>query len=413
MKSLPRSPRFFWWIMVLVAVSYFGFFVFFPQLLKYVAINHFDIWFLDALALLTSNDAVAHGLNPYVPNPLDPLGRPHVYTHWWLGLGQFGLGRQHIFWFGLVQVVAFFLAAVADLHPRSWRETAWYLAILCSSPVLLAINRANNDIVVFLLLFPVVPCLLDHRRIMRLFPCFLLAVATGLKFYPAVAGLVLLAGSETREVRVRLTIAVLLLAIVAIDLVPDLQRMKGLVPRADGLMSFAAMNVFQMVGLKGWHVIAGIAGALVAIVMIFLRWTPLREWKVTPQHQGDWLRFILGTVLLTGCFFSGTNYAYRWVFALWLAPLLWRLINEPDVPAASRRFARVTAIMLVIALWADPVFAVVIHQWMGVAQLDRILHWANVFFVIEQPFTWCFFICLLGWLTHFVRQNLGAVFRTR
>ncbi|NJS15768.1 MAG: hypothetical protein HC788_15795 [Sphingopyxis sp.] len=68
----------------------------------------------------------------------------------------------------------------------------------------------------FLLLFPVVPCLLDQRRLVRLFPAFLLAAATGLKFYPAVGGLVLLAGWNAREVRVRLTITVLLLAIVAI-----------------------------------------------------------------------------------------------------------------------------------------------------------------------------------------------------
>lgn len=413
MKALSASSPVFWWAMVFLTVAYNGIFVLFPHWYQYVGVNHFNIWFLDALALLTSNDALALGLNPYVPNPLDPLGRPHVYSHWWLGLGQIGLTRQHIFWFGLVQVLAFFLAAVADLRPRSWRETAWYLAFLCSSPVLLAINRANNDIVVFLLLFPVVPCLLDHRRLVRLFPAFLVTVATGLKFYPAVAGLVLLAGWDAREVRARVTVTVLLLAIVAIDLIPDLQRMHGLVPRADGLMSFAAVNVFRPLNLTGGQVSATMAAIVLVIAALFFRWTPLREWKMPSPRDADWLRFVLGAALLTGCFFAGTNYAYRWIFALWLAPFLWRLASEPDVPRAVRRFAQVTALLLVLVMWVDPVVAVAIHHWLGAMEGARIRQWADLVFVIEQPFTWVFFACLLGWLTHFIRTNLGPVFTGR
>ena len=45
---------------------------------------------------------------------------------------------------------------------------------------------------------------------------------------------------------------------------------------------------------------------------------------------------IVGAALLTGCFLAGTSYGYRWIFALWLAPLLWRLPPPNWKPHAPR-----------------------------------------------------------------------------
>src|SRR6185295_13350101 len=82
----------------------------------------------------------------------DPLLRYHVYSDWWLALSGLGLGRQHNFLVGTTWVGAFAVTAWMTARPRHWREAIWLATLLVSPPVLLAVNRANNDLVIFVLL---------------------------------------------------------------------------------------------------------------------------------------------------------------------------------------------------------------------------------------------------------------------
>lgn len=406
----PTSVK-WWWGMVAVATGYFALFFFFPALFPFVGVNHFGVWFLDTFAILASNDALRLGLDPYQPNPLDFFGRKHVYTHWWLGLSRFGFGRSDYFWLGLVQGIAFFAAAVAGLRPRSRSEMGWYLVFLCSTPVLLVLNRANNDLVVFLLLAPVVPCLLDQRRLVRLFPAFLIAIATGLKFYPAVAGLVLLAAAPSRtEVRVRLTVVTLLLAVVGCSLIPDFARMGSVVPKAEGLMTFGLVNFLAPLSLD--HASGVIALAFVGLIgAVFYFSSVFHGWEIPAEHRADWLRFVLAAALLTGCYLTGTNYAYRWIFSLWLAPFLWRISREHVAPAKVRKLARLTGLLLVVMLWMDPAASFILTALKKTVPGSKLIAGADIVFLIEQPLAMACFVCLIGWLAYFCRERIPAIVR--
>ena len=397
----PRVSLRFWWMLGAVALIYFGSFAVFPRLFPFVGVNHYGVWFLDSFAILASNDALARGLDPYVPNALDYFNRPHVYSHWWLGLGKLGLTRADNFWLGSLLGLAFFFAVLARLRPRAPLEMLWYLAILCSSPLVLALERANNDLVVFVLLGPVVPCLLHANRWWRLVAVALIAMAAGLKFYPAIAGLLLLFGRDVREVRGRLVIAVAALGVVGVSLVPDLAQFSGLAPRAKGLMTFGSVHLLEAFGLSGRA--ATVLGLVAAAVVVagFLRWQVLADWEFPADYRADWLTFLLGAALLTGCFFTGTNFGYRWVFAIWLAPLLWRLPRDARVPAAVRKFATVTAALLVWVLWADGLLSALLGRFSSTVSGATLFQWADGFFLIEQPLLWAFFAALLGWLSHF------------
>ncbi|MSU24621.1 MAG: hypothetical protein EXS32_12470 [Opitutus sp.] len=404
--TAPPSPRWLWGALGVIAAAYFASFAFYPGLFTLLGVNHYGVWFLDSFAILASNDALARGLDPYVPNALDYFNRPHVYSHWWLGLGKLGLTRADNFWLGLSLVIAFFAAAVAWLRPREPRELLWYLAIFCSSPILLAINRANNDLVVFVLLAPVVPLLLHAGRWVRLGAVFLIAVAAGLKFYPAIAGLVLLTGDDAREGRGRVLIAVVALAVVGANLRPDLAQFGGLAPRAEGLMTFGARNLLEPLGFSGWRATALGLGCAAVVVAAFLRSRRFAGWEIAPGDRADWLAFTLGAALLAGCFFTGTNYAYRFVFALWLAPLLWRLPRDARAPAAVRRLAALTGGLMLYTLWADGVASAALARFHGHVPADTLVRWADRFFLLEQPLVWAFFCCLLGFLAHFARGGL-------
>ncbi len=189
--------------LALLSAAYFAAFAWKPKLFFVLGVEHFDRWFVDTFALLASNDAVTRGLNPYANNPLDYFGRPHVYSHWWLHLRDLGLTRADSQWLGLGLVSIFFVAALWRLRPQVPTQLLWYLAVICCSAVVLALDRGNNDLVIFILLTPLVPCLLSRFRLVRLLAPFLVMAAAMLKYYPAAAGLVVLACADRSELRSR------------------------------------------------------------------------------------------------------------------------------------------------------------------------------------------------------------------
>ncbi len=403
------SPRRLWWLLVAVALGCYAGFACFPGLFFYVGVNDYGRWFLDSYAILASNDALGLGRDAFSYNPLDPFGRAHVYSHWWLHLRDVGLTRANNLAVGGAWALAFFLAAIAFLRPRTLREVGWQLLVLCSPPVLLALNRANNDLVIFALLAPVVPCVLASSRGVRWLALPLIAFATGLKFYPAVAGLVLLALAEPRDARALVAACLLVLALVAWNVVPDLPKLNAAQLMAEGIMTFGAANGLVALGLGGaWGQLAMLA--LVAGVVLWAWRTDFfAGWSVAAADRGAWVAFILGAALLTGCFFTGRNFAYRFIFAVWMAPLLWRLPRDEHAPPRVRRLAAVTAGLLLAALWIDPTASLVLGSLIGHVRGDAIGRWADRLFLGEQPITWAFFLCLLAFLAHFTRGGVQVL----
>jgi len=406
-----RPLRRGWLWLASLAAAYLTAFAFYPRLFFAIGVNHYDAWFLDTFALLASNDAVSRGLDPYAPNPLDYFHRPHVYSHWWLHLRDFGLTRADVMWLGLTLAVAFLAAALWRLRPHTLRQLLWYGAVLCSSPVLLALDRGNNDLVIFVLLTPVVPCLLSGRPAWRLVAPFLVTAAAMLKYYPAAAALVLLAAPDARELRSRLVITLLLLTFAGLSVAGDLADFGALAPRPEGLMSFGATSFFNELGWTGWAPKLLCVGAGLAAAAYCWNRRPLQDWAPTPAQRADWLHFVLGAALLAGCFFTSRNFAYRLIFSVWLAPLLWLLARDAASPPRIRRLARGTMGLLLIALWWGPIGSAILFRLIGAVGHATLMLLAKWIFLVEQPFDWALFLCLLVFLTHFARGGLDPLRR--
>ncbi|HEX2853055.1 MAG TPA: hypothetical protein VHO24_07450 [Opitutaceae bacterium] len=398
-----------WACFVFVLLGYWAVMFSHPEWFSYLGIRHYGTWFIDLFAILASNDALAQGLDVYARNPLDFFGRPHVYSAWWLGLGRFGLTRLDNVWLGCVIGSAFFAAAAMRLRPRSLGELLWYLAIAGAPPMLLAVERANNDLVIFLLLTPLVPCLLSTRWALQAVAVLLIALAAGLKFYPAAAALLLLAPDAPRTVRWRLVGAGLALVVVAVAVAPDYLRLRHLLPPVEGLMNFGSLHAFTPFGLGGATVQAITLGVIFATVAGWWRVGIFGDWEIPPAMRAHWLHFILGAVLLCGCFFADSSYAYRWIFALWLAPWLWGVVRETGTPRAVRRVAGLTMGLLAAVLWIDPLTEGLLRHVFNQRPPEETQRMAQTVFAIEQPLVWVLFICLLGFLTHFLRISWRSI----
>ena len=243
--AAPSSPaRWRLWL-VLLAVGWNGIFMFTNVGWKVFGLDiggfagQYPL-FMDSMAVLAAAETHHRGGNPFKPMWLDPFHRVHSYSSWWFGLGDLGLTRADNGWFGGLLVLAFAVAVGLRLRARASGEFWWLLGTVGSLPFLIATRRANNDLVVFVLLAPLVPCLLHPSRLVRLAAPFLIAVAAGLKYYPLVAGVALLAEPDRRYRRFRLGVLALLLLMVGLSVGGDLKYLAASQPDVEGYQGFGA-----------------------------------------------------------------------------------------------------------------------------------------------------------------------------
>ncbi len=389
--------------MILGCLAVYGLCWRLPQVMAFAGVSNEGVWFLDTYAILAALDAKRQGLDPYVYNPLNYFGGTHVYSDWWFALVPLPLTRADSLWLGGLVIAAALVAAWSVLKPRNWREVAWSLAVLCSAPVILGLNRANMDFLFFAILSGCVPAMLSRVQWRRVTVApVLVAFATGLKYYPAVAGLIVLAARGIRERLVAVGVMAGLLVCVGISVAPSLSHYTS-DQLPGGLYTFGSLVSLRAAGLSNTAAVGCtvllLAGAGGWIALAILR----RSWKTRVEQPRDYYFFILGAVLLTGSFVATVNYGYRWLYAVWMIPFLCRA-NAAEENGAVNRLLFLTRLLLAVALWSDVCVAMILNQ--TVHSLAVANRWIGLFSALQQPVIWGLFVCLSGWLVHFVGVQL-------
>lgn len=437
--------------LVLIVAGYFGFCWWQPEWMALMGVGKIEVWFLDLRAVLAASDAHALGIPPGARNPLDFFHQPHVYSDWWFALGKLHLARTDHLWLGGLLGVGFLAVALLQLPARSAGELGWSVALLCSPPMVFGFNRANADLLMFILLSAVAPALISPRAWLRWSAVAAIVTATGLKFYPAAALLLLLVPNRPRrEIVAQLMVGAIAIAAIAITQADTLVRYVG-EPTPSGFFTFGAEIAPRLVGAPSWVATAFVAALLLLPAGYWWRhqgngipaadatgWShrlgpPLFDLvpgsghvaggeptggalhpsehppagPVTPTlpPPADHLRFILGAVVLTSCYFATVNYAYRAVCVIWMAPFLWRVWSAPAAAAAPRRLCRLTGVLLSIMLWFDAICCLLINttRVLDAEQVDR---WTNRLLLLEQPIIAALVITLLGFILPFARDAL-------
>lgn len=379
----------------------------FPGSMTLLGINDSGRWFLDSFAILAANDAVRLGLDPLGPNPIDILGRGHVYSDWWLFLGHLGLTRDHNFWFGITSVGLFLLVALVGLKPGSYQEALLATLMMLSPPFLMAINRANNDLLIFALVGGGLLLLQPAMGAWRW--CVLgvaVALATGLKYYPLVAMAAF--GLMVRPMRLMLVITsgVGLLVLGALNLVAD-DVPWGMFELPESVYIFGAPELLRDLAL------GRLGTTLLALLIIGLVGCGLAAKRITSgladEDTGSIrmrMMFAMGALLLTGCFIAGNSYAYRWIFALWLWPWLWQRAQG----GTRSQSARLALILAGISLWADGLFCLSINLW-GALNVETYERWREAWMYCTHPVNWLLMGLLAGWLIDALGKTLRTLHR--
>lgn len=379
----PEAPRVALVGLVLVGLCVL---VLFPTLKRRLGIFDQGMWFLDSYAILASSDAVRAGLDPSQPNPLDVFQRQHSYSNWWFLLGDAGFTRDDNFLIGGSWVVAFLVAAFAGLRPASWRQAALGALALLSPPVVLAVNRANNDLVVYALLAAGLWGLREARPARLLLFALMLVLATGLKFYPFIAGAALLAVRPPRFGLAATVLSLLAAGLTLASVWTDFR--KAVFPAPMEVYTFGAPLIFRDLGWTGPGAL--LTGMLLiglgAVVCVWRGWV-IRLDDPQPELRAR-LAFGVGATLLVGCFLAGISHSYRLIFVLFLLPLLWRIASGPVV--------RWLGGLLAALLWLDGLYCLTTNLLIGPMPLAELVRRQVIWRFLTQPLAWAAMAVLAG-----------------
>jgi hypothetical protein len=278
--------------------------------------------FLDLHAVMSAIECWHRGVDVYAQNPCDVFGRLHIYSPLWLRLppvfGDPALLRP----LGLLLAVAFAASLLwLPAPPRGRAELAVLLAT--ASPVVaFALERANADLLIFLLV--VAGALLAARgQAARIGGYALFLLGALLKFYP----LVLLAVVLRERPRVVFALVLVAAAIVQTSLGAfgdETRRAIGNIHiQALFWGSFAAHNLPRGLLLAtGSMVAAALAlAAGMGVAALAIRRVAGVQGLATMDPVTRSLLLVCGT-LVVGCFLAGENIEYRAIFLLPTLPAL-------------------------------------------------------------------------------------------
>lgn len=339
--------------------------VYFDTLRAIGALRTFDIkpWyfpFLDAHAVLSAAQCQREGINVYIENPCDVLGRVHVYSPIWLSLVPRFLSTADTARVGVVLDLAFILSLAAVLRPGSWREGVLFSAAVFSPTTIYAVERANNDVAIFIFV-SVGSVLLGGKYLWRVFGYSCYLIAGMLKYYPLIVLVLVLRESAIRILYIELFSAIIVVAaiyyynhefIFALGNIPRLSYFMNTFSAQN--LPYGLLNVFWGDGSVAHRLIGSIILVVLVLSSIAVAWKKACD---LGHRDIDWSdletrNLIIASLLLTGCFFAGQNEGYRGVFLLLALPGMVRLQSSVNDPSAKGWLSQMIRLCVVI-MWSE------------------------------------------------------------
>ena len=306
-----QTPRLFifGWFAVLFAILYAGW----TSTWQTLRIPTMSPPFADMRTVQGSLSSLDSGLNPQISNPGDPWNRRMNYPSSWSWIAK-ALGLQHesnFLIFVSATIAAFLLCCYFLLRQY---PSITLLLMSFSNATLLAVERGNNDLVVFTLLFLAASSPVAVSMIAMF-------AATSLKIYPLLA-LPAFLGNP------RHAAGMALLVIIAIAIVwPELSAIRSATPTSSSLSygtPSIATGLLHKFGISLPHVVLTVALITASFTMLALSWVKARLATVdTNKHEK--MLFLAGACIYVGTFILSSNWDYRLIFLLLCVPFLMKI----------------------------------------------------------------------------------------
>jgi len=315
----------------------------------------FEFPFLDTHYALSSLQCWHHGVDVYLTNPCDALGRTYAYSPALLWAQVFALGTSDTQIAGLIVDGLFLLSLFALPPPRDAAHAVLMLFATLSTMTAFALERANLDVLIFVLVV-LAGVLLQRGLVPRLAAFAVISIAALMKFYPAVLLIAALRERPRLFVAVSAAVAGALIVLAALDHAELAMAFGNLPKRLYFQSMFGAANLpYGLAELSPGRAPLPLLVAAVGITFSFAIWLASRSaldraWASLDNGEATFM--LLGCALIVGCFFAGGSYGYRGIFLIFTLPGLLGLIRSADA-APLRRFWSVVLLLVIFLMWGE------------------------------------------------------------
>jgi hypothetical protein len=337
------------------------------EILTWYGISPFRSPFLDISAWLAVWECARQGVDVISANPCDVLQRSYSCSPLWIAGAVIPLGVRDTQMVGWLLGLVFLLSLSILPAPRRLSELMLMLAATLSTMVVFALERANPDVLLFLMALTT-GVLAECRLFLRLLGYLLALLAALLKYYPIMIFVIAL--REAISVFVALTLLVLGgLAVFWTEYHADIAR--GLPSIAHGPYNtdlFAAENLPSLLGEaargaaepSAWAPMAQriVTGGLYAVLLGFslaicrrLSTSDQLRRALTSLKHPERVFLVIGSAVIAGCFFAGQSIGYRGVYLLLMMPGL--LAMSRTSGANIRKLSLGTSIVIVLLMWGE------------------------------------------------------------
>jgi hypothetical protein len=309
----------------------------YDHILQAWGIDPFAFPFLDTDTVLSAVRCLRAGIDVFVVNPCDVIGRVYDYSPLWLVLAKLPVTASWVVPAGLVVDLAF-LASLVLLPPgRSAVETLGILLGTVSTAVVFAVERGNNDLVLFVLA-SIAATLARRSPALRMLGYGVALLAGLLKYYPMALMAMAVRERPARFLWVAAGSVLIVLLFVA-TMGHDLVRALRLIPVGSwfGDMFGSSTLPGGLSATLGWPPATAtslrlilVLGALGMGIAIGRRMrTRAALDRLTEEER---MSLFAGTLLILGCFFTAQNIGYRAVHLLFVIPALTALRRTDGAP---------------------------------------------------------------------------------
>lgn len=342
----------------------------------YLLLDYFALWsfwgvqemiirFPDLHVLLSAIDGHHAGIDVMKQNPLCVLKIPHVYSRAWFHLHYLGFSDANRIFIGILAILSFAASSAWLIKDHLLKS----LLFLCSSALLLTIERCNNDLFIFLLLF-FAGVLVTRKGTWCLFAChIIILIATTLKYYPVAFSLIFLFRGKgfVRNFKHVVVQTIFFLAWI-LYIKDDLILQESIIPDPGYAWSFGINPFISLVNnfLNINSIFSVPLIFLLSSVFIFLstRIYLISSWDFSNLSTScSHVIFLIGgTMVLLFCYIVRTNFDHRMLFFIFCIPALLKVKLQGSEKKHSLMYHPFLIFLLFVASsWFEG-----IRQWLNI-----------------------------------------------
>lgn len=337
-KMFKKNNILSWLIFIFItSVIYFLFIkqLIYPTIIPMVRGDQVNL-FVDWTVILQANICQDKGFDVFVENPCDYWGRKHVYGEILLYFP--GIRSVPKFYFVIIPILINLLFIFSIVKLFTYNNDIKYFSIfifIINPPVILAIERANIDIIIFL-----ITILIAKNK--NLFLSHMLVIfASIVKIYPICLSIIFFFEKNIKKIIMNLGIVLLTIIVIMFfqwdSFTKLLNNQISSLSTGYGTYEFSffgGLNFFNNLNIsisnKNYNWIKYTYVTLVVLMpVIYIQYYFFKKFyakfcliNIFYENNFESKLYILSSTIILLCYFLASNFIYREIFFLGLIPLL-------------------------------------------------------------------------------------------